>query len=219
MDDMGYMFMESVFDGDISGWDVSSLIRADHMFKYSQFNGDISNWNVGHELQSMEKMFAFSRFQGDLRAWKLTEATQMKGMFLGAEYAGDLSPWNLTSWSSTKGMCGADFRGVLPRTQGPGTAYDKYACTMGDSSVLEAYLQRMPLNAVHADLALQDNSGVCPSWLQENDFSWIQEQRQILHGLGCTQSDARELLTAMMVARRTSSLALPDGLLLAMDLN
>jgi hypothetical protein len=40
------MFAESIFNGDISNWNVSNVTDMDYMFERSQFNGDISKWNV-----------------------------------------------------------------------------------------------------------------------------------------------------------------------------
>ncbi len=44
---MGGMFDgASSFDGDVSGWDVSSVIYMDEMFNGAAFNGDVSGWDV-----------------------------------------------------------------------------------------------------------------------------------------------------------------------------
>ena len=37
------MFSHSQFDGDISGWDVSSVTNMSCMFRESQFDGDVSS--------------------------------------------------------------------------------------------------------------------------------------------------------------------------------
>jgi len=41
---MGSMFCDSVFNRDISRWDVTSVTYMRFMFYNSQFNGDISGW-------------------------------------------------------------------------------------------------------------------------------------------------------------------------------
>jgi len=43
---MSYMFRYSVFNGDISNWDVSNVRNMPSMFEESVFNGDISNWHI-----------------------------------------------------------------------------------------------------------------------------------------------------------------------------
>ena len=45
---MYFMFYGSLFDGDISKFDVSNVIDMTNMFCASKFNGDISKWDVGN---------------------------------------------------------------------------------------------------------------------------------------------------------------------------
>ena len=40
------MFIGTSFNGDLSGWDVSSVRDMSAMFYQSQFNGDLSGWDV-----------------------------------------------------------------------------------------------------------------------------------------------------------------------------
>ena len=42
------MFEDSIFNRDISGWDVSNVCFMYHMFNRSPFNQDISGWNVSN---------------------------------------------------------------------------------------------------------------------------------------------------------------------------
>ena len=46
MRDMSYMFAGSVFNGDISRWNVSKVKDASHMFLNARFRGDISDWDL-----------------------------------------------------------------------------------------------------------------------------------------------------------------------------
>ena len=64
--DMSELFLDSMFNGDISGWDTSNVEDMTRMFAYSEFNGDISQWNVSR-VKSMNGMFQESVFKGDLR--------------------------------------------------------------------------------------------------------------------------------------------------------
>ena len=43
---MSQMFFCSIFDGDISNWNVSNVEKMDGMFESSYFNGDISKWDL-----------------------------------------------------------------------------------------------------------------------------------------------------------------------------
>ncbi len=40
------MFSHSIFNGNISNWDVSNVTAMNHMFNNSHFNSDISKWNI-----------------------------------------------------------------------------------------------------------------------------------------------------------------------------
>ena len=40
------MFYRSIFNNDISNWDVDNVIDMGFMFCSSEFNQDISNWDV-----------------------------------------------------------------------------------------------------------------------------------------------------------------------------
>ena len=48
------MFQNSIFNGDISNWDVSSVYSMEYMFSNSIFNKDLSNWNVSNVYECAE---------------------------------------------------------------------------------------------------------------------------------------------------------------------
>jgi len=66
---MSFLFCNSLFNGDISKWDVSNVETMLSMFAGSQFNGDISNWNVSN-VGSMRSIFQESQFEKDISNWK-----------------------------------------------------------------------------------------------------------------------------------------------------
>lgn len=55
--------VNSSFNGDISRWNVSSVLFMMGTFAFSQFNGDISQWNVSG-IWDMGELFAYSHFAG-----------------------------------------------------------------------------------------------------------------------------------------------------------
>ena len=57
VDDMNGMFDDSKFNGDISKWDVSRVIDFSYMFYKSKFNGDLSKWDISDDVENMDKMF------------------------------------------------------------------------------------------------------------------------------------------------------------------
>ncbi|MGI9256407.1 MAG: fibronectin type III domain-containing protein, partial [Salinispira sp.] len=67
---MENMFKETSFNGDISGWDVSSVTTMRSMFRTTTvFNGDISGWDVSL-VRDMTSMFQTSTvFAQDLDEW------------------------------------------------------------------------------------------------------------------------------------------------------
>ena len=107
----------SAFNGDISGWDVSSVTNMGQMFdRAAAFNGDLSGWDVS-SVTSMGGMFRDTEsFNGDLSGWDVSSVTYMGSMFNGAEaFNGDLSGWDVSSvWYMRSMFNGAtNFNGDL----------------------------------------------------------------------------------------------------------
>jgi len=92
---MGYLFGQSKFNGDISKWDVSKVTRMDNMFYKSEFNGDISKWNVS-KLTNMSHMFYYSIFNSDISKWDVSEVTNMAHLFNQSKFNGDISKWDVS---------------------------------------------------------------------------------------------------------------------------
>ena len=95
VDDMGVLFYESPFDGDISNWNVSNVRNMSHMFAKSAFTGDISRWNVSN-VTDMSHMFSYSQFNGDLSTWNTSRVASMAGMFSQSFFNGDISGWDVS---------------------------------------------------------------------------------------------------------------------------
>ena len=96
------MFRESLFDGDISRWNVSKVTDMSTMFcgnrfveHESPFNGDISRWDVSN-VTNMSGMFFYSRFNGDISKWDVSNVLYMKAMFVGSSFQGDISQWDVS---------------------------------------------------------------------------------------------------------------------------
>lgn len=93
MDDL-FSGINSTFDGDISGWEVSHVESMCGMFQSSLFNGDISQWNVSN-VEWMQSMFANSQFNGDISRWDVSKACDASAMFAGSQFVGDIDAWKL----------------------------------------------------------------------------------------------------------------------------
>lgn len=95
---MDFLFMDSKFNGDISGWDVSNVTSMRYTFansEYSGKNGSLENWDISN-VKYMDYMFANSQFDGDLSNWNVSNVKSMGGMFLTSKFDGDISGWNVS---------------------------------------------------------------------------------------------------------------------------
>ena len=101
--DMSYMFYESVFNGDISCWNVFNVENMNGMFYSSKFNGDISKWNVS-SVTNMERMFYYSKFNGDISGWDVSKVINMSYMFYGSKFNQDISKWDVSNVTNMYSM-------------------------------------------------------------------------------------------------------------------
>ena len=79
------MFQESNFNGNISQWDTSGVIKMNFMFNgASAFNQDIGNWNTT-SVTDMDNMFSNAMmFDRDIRYWNVASSVGLNNMFQGA---------------------------------------------------------------------------------------------------------------------------------------
>jgi len=98
--DMSGMFYDArIFNGDISNWDTSSVTNMSGMFSSANsFSGDISNWDVS-SVKDMSRMFKLAKaFNADLSNWDVSSVTDMSYMlYLAIAFNGDLSKWDVSS--------------------------------------------------------------------------------------------------------------------------
>ena len=62
INDMSYVFKDSMYNGNISKWDVHRVETMEGMFMGSQFNQNISKWDVFSNVIDMSEMFRDSQF-------------------------------------------------------------------------------------------------------------------------------------------------------------
>ncbi len=124
---MGDMFFESEFNGNISKWSVSSVAFMVGMFYESQFNGDISKWDVSN-VTNMNAMYGNSQFKGDLSSWNVSNVTNMNEMFFGCEFNNDISNWNVSKVVDMGSMFEhSRFSGDLSRWENKPSNYSEIA--------------------------------------------------------------------------------------------
>ncbi|WP_318309002.1 BspA family leucine-rich repeat surface protein [Flagellimonas crocea] len=96
----------SVFNGDLSNWDVSNVTNMNGMFVRAElFNSDLSGWDVSNVID-MSGIFALaSSFNADLSNWSVSNVTNMSGMFSHAySFTSDLSNWNVSKVTNMGSM-------------------------------------------------------------------------------------------------------------------
>ena len=71
---MAYMFSHStIFNQDISNWDVSNVTNMESMFEYAvSFNQDLSPWDVSN-VELMPRMFLITPLNQDLSNWNVNK--------------------------------------------------------------------------------------------------------------------------------------------------
>ena len=128
--DMSAMFRTATsFDGDLSGWNVSSVRNMNSMFRgATSFDGDISGWNVSSvtdmgfvfngahtfnqplqwdvsSVTDMRLMFNGARTFNQPLQWNVSSVVYMASMFNGATFFdGDISGWNVSSVTDMRSM-------------------------------------------------------------------------------------------------------------------
>ena len=105
--DMSSMFLNAdSFTGDLSGWDVSSVTDMSRMFMSADsFTGDLSGWNVS-SVTDMSYMFWFvTNFTSDLSEWDVSSVTDMSYMFeFVSKFTSDLSEWDVSRVTNMRSM-------------------------------------------------------------------------------------------------------------------
>lgn len=90
---MGYLFANLRFNGDISDWDVRNVKYMEGMFANSNFNGDISKWDVSN-VERFDFMFNNSVFNQNISKWNVSNAKRMGFMFANSKFNQDMRNWN-----------------------------------------------------------------------------------------------------------------------------
>lgn len=95
IENLSYIFRDSLYNGDLSKWDVSNCKTMDRMFSYSEFNNDsICNWNISNLIRT-DYMFANSIFNQDLSKWNVSKLNFLEGMFAFSNFNNNsLNNWN-----------------------------------------------------------------------------------------------------------------------------
>ena len=97
---MSNMFNQaSLFNQDISEWDVSNVINMNYMFGHATtFDGLIGNWNVS-SVTDMSNMFNLaSSFNQDISKWDVSNVTNMASMFMHTKsFNQSIGDWDVSN--------------------------------------------------------------------------------------------------------------------------
>ena len=105
--DMSRMFWgATVFNGNISAWNVSSVADMSWMFRNAtSFNQPLNSWDTS-SVTEMRGMFAYATsFNGDISTWDVSRVTSMRSMFNdAASFNQDISTWDVSRVTSMRSM-------------------------------------------------------------------------------------------------------------------
>ncbi len=140
----------SVFDGDLSGWDVSSVKRMSYMFKEARsFDSDLSGWDVSGATDMAGMFWKARSFDSDLSGWDVSSVTDMYAMFHYARsFDSDLSGWDVSGVTGMANMFSHAY------------AFDSDLSGWDVSGVTTMYAMFAGARSFDSDLSTWDVSGV-----------------------------------------------------------
>ncbi|RUA31268.1 MAG: hypothetical protein DSY77_13210, partial [Bacteroidetes bacterium] len=104
---MKEMFLgASLFNGDISNWDVSSVNNMRSMFSNAhKMNSDISNWDVSNVTDMVFMFNQADSFNIDLSNWNVSKVTNMSNMFSSANsFNQNIEDWDVSNVTNFNSM-------------------------------------------------------------------------------------------------------------------
>ena len=102
--DMSNLFDRTLFNGDISKWDVSNVTSMEQMFYFCEkFNQDISNWDVSNVTNMYSMFYNCKSFNQDISSWDVSNVENMDWMFGGcSKFNQDISSWDVSNVKNNK---------------------------------------------------------------------------------------------------------------------
>ena len=190
--DMSSMFKDAIaFDGDLSGWDVSSVTDMSDMFENADsFTGDLSGWNVSSVTDMSDMFMSADSFTGDLSGWDVSSVTDMSRMFwFVTNFTGDLSGWNVSSVENMNGMFDFAFNFTGDLSRWNVSSVTDMAHMFEFASKFTSDLSEWDVSRVTNMRSMFSGATVFTSDLSEWDVSRVTNMRFMLSGANAFNSD------------------------------
>lgn len=102
----GAFFGASVFNGDLTGWDVSNITDFSLAFYNArEFNGDLSGWDVSSATNMSNMFYQCRKFNSDISSWSTSNVTNMEYMFhTNLAFDQDISGWDVSKVANMRFM-------------------------------------------------------------------------------------------------------------------
>ena len=87
-----------LFNADLSGWDVSNVVKFRYMFQdCALFDQDLSSWDMSSAGDCRDMFTRCTSFDQDLSGWDVSNVFDFRNMFSGCtSFNQDLSGWDVT---------------------------------------------------------------------------------------------------------------------------
>ncbi len=190
--DMSSMFKDAIaFDGDLSGWDVSSVTDMSDMFENADsFTGDLSGWNVSSVTDMSDMFMSADSFTGDLSGWNVSSVTDMSRMFwFVTNFTGDLSGWDVSSVENMNGMFDFAFNFTGDLSGWNVSSVTDMAHMFEFASKFTSDLSEWDVSRVTNMRSMFSGATVFTSDLSEWDVSRVTNMRFMLSGANAFNSD------------------------------
>ncbi len=190
--DMSSMFKDAIaFDGDLSGWDVSSVTDMSDMFENADsFTGDLSGWNVSSVTDMSDMFMSADSFTGDLSGWNVSSVTDMSRMFwFVTNFTGDLSGWDVSSVENMNGMFDFAFNFTGDLSGWNVSSVTDMAYMFEFASKFTSDLSEWDVSRVTNMRSMFSGATVFTSDLSEWDVSRVTNMRFMLSGANAFNSD------------------------------
>ena len=190
--DMSSMFNDAIaFDGDLSGWDVSSVTDMSDMFENADsFTGDLSGWDVSSVTDMSDMFMSADSFTGDLSGWNVSSVTDMSRMFwFVTNFTGDLSGWDVSSVENMNSMFDFAFNFTGDLSRWNVSSVTDMSRMFELASKFTSDLSEWDVSRVTNMRSMFSGATVFTSDLSEWDVSRVTNMRFMLSGANAFNSD------------------------------